>query len=135
MKKIQLEKINLDCDMEVCGNFLQFISEATDNQQDILNIIIQDNQLQNYDLSKLTFENIIFRDCSFTDVVLEHCSFNNVLFDSCSFSNCNFSKSWFEKCEFRNSQYKSSNFSSTNIINVSIQGSGFRYANFTSSRF
>ncbi|MEG1501572.1 MAG: hypothetical protein RR396_06400, partial [Clostridiales bacterium] len=59
----KLKNVDLNFDRENCGDLLSYIAIAKEKEEDICGLLIQDVQLENQDLSKLCFRDIIFQDC------------------------------------------------------------------------
>ena len=89
-----------------------------EEDMDLLDLSIEGQVMEEEDLGKLTFENVLFDHCIFTGVSLYNCTFKNVRFEGCAFPSCNFSHSWMNQCEFDGCQMKGADFSESSISNT-----------------
>lgn len=134
-KVMKIKRVQLDPSMDRCEDLRDTLRQSIETESDIMNLHIANQTLTDEEFDNGYFENVIFEQCTFSKVTMERCSFRNVRFESCAFPNCDFSHSWFHQCEFTGTQLVGVNFGSSNFVDLILQKSALRYANFTSARF
>lgn len=111
------------------------LREADDYGDDLSMRFFKNCSAADSQISRISFDKVIFDRCNFENVTFEGCSFGDVIFRNCSFIKCSFSGGIFSRCEFSGSRSVGGDFTGASFIDFTVKNSSFRYANFTTSRF
>ena len=106
-----LERLNLDVNFDINEQ----IDLCREQDKDISEICIKNLDMENEDLSYLSFETVIFDNCNLIGCDFNKTSFSNVAFKNCNLSNSTFSDSYFSKVEMISSKLIGSIFSDSII--------------------
>ncbi|WP_145412939.1 pentapeptide repeat-containing protein [Paenibacillus xylanexedens] len=82
------------------------------------------------EVSKASFENVVFRHVTILESSLEHCEFTDVRFEHCDLSNVNLQNTFMHRTEWANCKLVGTDFSGSRWQNVSIVESICDYSNF-----
>ncbi|MGO4528197.1 pentapeptide repeat-containing protein [Paenibacillus sp. 2TAF8] len=97
--------------------------------------LIENVTLDLQEVSKVSFENVVFRHVTILESSMEHCEFTDVRFEHCDFSNVNLQNSFMHRTEWVNCKLVGTDFSGSRWQNVSVLQSVCDYGNFRFGHF
>lgn len=103
---------------------------ALESKTDYSDTCIENVTLDLQEVSKASFENVLFRHVTILESSLEHCEFTDVRFEHCDFSNVNLQNSFMHRTEWVNCKLVGTDFSRSRWQNVSVLQSVCDYSNF-----
>ena len=116
--------------LEECNDFPVLAKECREEDDIIAYRRLSGICLQEEDLSRISFEHVIFENCRMIHSSFSGGNFTDTVFRSCELSNCDFSSSCFCRTEIQAVKGIGANFNEARLFHVKIADSNFSYANF-----
>lgn len=116
--------------LEECNDFPVLAKECREEDNIITYRRLSGICLQEEDLSRISFEHVIFENCRMIHSSFSGGNFTDTVFRSCELSNCDFSSSCFCRTEIQAVKGIGANFNEARLFHVKIADSNFSYANF-----
>ncbi|MBR2566320.1 MAG: pentapeptide repeat-containing protein [Paenibacillus sp.] len=103
---------------------------ALESKTEYKDRLIENVTLDLQEVSKASFERVVFRHVTLLESSLEHCEFTDVRFEHCDFSNVNLQDTFMHRTEWKNCKLVGADFSGSRWQNVSVLQSIADYSNF-----
>ncbi|WP_342555918.1 pentapeptide repeat-containing protein [Paenibacillus sp. FSL R7-0652] len=103
---------------------------ALESKTEYKDRLIENIALDLQEVSKVSFENVLFRHVTILESTLEHCEFTDVRFEHCDFSNVNLQDSFMHRTQWLNCKLVGTDFSGSRWQNVSVLQSICDYSSF-----
>jgi len=132
--KTEIQKPSIANKLDPVDDLRLYILENQSAEADFLQKHIQGVCLQDFDLSGICFDQVVFENCRLTGCSFCRTHLADVIFKSCDLSNSDFSDSSFDSCELSSVKGLGANFSESYIQNVTMRDCNLKYTNFNSAQ-
>lgn len=132
--KMKITKPNLVNELVDVADLQELVLLAKVEESDIVARQIKDGAFADMDLSKVRFREVLFENCTFNHGSFIGTEFIDVVFNACDLSNSDFSDGYFNRCQFMGCKGVGINLINANLQQVTIAGSNFKYANFSTTK-